>query len=230
MVVGSLGSVDVYGVPTTSYSIDGTILANYTAPVIDPGFFQLNVTFFTSPTLTPGKHTLVITNLNGTSPNVYWLDYIRFSPSPDTSPTTSVLSTTSTPSSTTSVQASTTTSNAATQTGGNSLKSKPNAGAIAGGIVGGVALVVIVGLLVWWFRRRRREEHPQPAATDGLCSLYICPFPPTDTSPLHRNSSIRSMARRRPQPRFYTALTTTRSYIHARTTERTRRRRCVWLE
>ena len=58
------------------------MVGNYTAPVIDPGFYELNVTYFTSLTLTPGKHQLVIMNMNGTAPNVFQLDYISTSRRP----------------------------------------------------------------------------------------------------------------------------------------------------
>ena len=87
-----MGSVDVHGVPTTQYDVDGTVFGTYTAPVIAPGFFIGNQTYFISPNLSPGEHQLTITNLNGTTPNVFWLDYIAFLPvaPPEEDPTTTV--------------------------------------------------------------------------------------------------------------------------------------------
>ncbi|KAI1784079.1 hypothetical protein LXA43DRAFT_902313, partial [Ganoderma leucocontextum] len=96
-VVGSLGSVDVHGIPTTLYALDGVEAGLYTAPVIAPGFFELNVTFFSSKSLAPGEHTLVVTNVNGTSPNVFWLDFIGYIPSA-ASTTTAPSSTSQSPS------------------------------------------------------------------------------------------------------------------------------------
>ena len=75
-----MGSVDVHGVPTTQYDVDGTVFGTYTAPVIAPGFFIGNQTYFISPNLSSGEHQLTVTNLNGTTPNVFWLDYIAFLP------------------------------------------------------------------------------------------------------------------------------------------------------
>ena len=175
--MGSLGSVDVYGIPSTSYAIDGTVLANYTAPIIDPGFFQLNVTFFTSPTLTAGTHTLVITNLNGTAPNVFWLDYLAYSPSTIT--VTSGAQTTSTPA-TTGVATTTAAvpSGSGTTDSNPSTTSKSNAGAIAGGVVGGLAgLALLAALAWWWFLRRRRGSGARYSPPDGMSLVPMHPIP-----------------------------------------------------
>ncbi|KAI0340849.1 hypothetical protein BDW22DRAFT_355577 [Trametopsis cervina] len=82
-VYGSLGSIDVYGRPVTTYSVDGGRSSTYQAPVLDPGLVELHVMFYRSPPLSPGQHTLVITNTNGTKPTEYWLDYIVYTPSDD---------------------------------------------------------------------------------------------------------------------------------------------------
>ena len=92
MVLGPVGSWDVHGVPSTSYAIDGKVLSNYTAPTVESGTFESDVLYFTSPTLDQGKHTLTITNLNGTAPNVFWLDYILYAPTPLDEPATSIAS------------------------------------------------------------------------------------------------------------------------------------------
>ncbi|KAL7282794.1 hypothetical protein ACG7TL_004271 [Trametes sanguinea] len=75
-VVGGGGDTNQFGYPSTSYVIDGK---NYktlqtSADASHDTYFD-NVTMFTSPTLDAGEHTLVITNLNGTKPNTFWLDY-----------------------------------------------------------------------------------------------------------------------------------------------------------
>lgn len=57
-VYGSLGSVDVYGIPVSSYAIDELHAATYTAPIILPGGFETNVFFHQSPTLASRLHEL----------------------------------------------------------------------------------------------------------------------------------------------------------------------------
>lgn len=47
-----------------------------------------------------------------------------------------------------------------------------NIGAIAGGTIGGVALIALVSLLLWWFRKRRRSRR------DSLLTPLTTPFPP----------------------------------------------------
>ncbi|CDO77246.1 hypothetical protein BN946_scf184747.g59 [Trametes cinnabarina] len=78
-VVGGGGDTNQFGYPSTSYVIDGK---NYKTLVTGSdashdAYFD-NVTMFTSPTLPEGEHTLVITNLNGTKPNTFWLDYFWY--------------------------------------------------------------------------------------------------------------------------------------------------------
>ena len=229
IVVGSLGSVDVHGVPTSLYTLDGAAAGSYTAPVIAPGFFRLNVTFFSSQALSPGAHTLVITNVNGTSPNVFWLDYVEYLPaavgstaasSEQSPPTTSTsqsttsssqsqpLGTSSTPAASSSAQAGSSLSTAASRppistidttaaapdpTSSQTSSSLPNsnsnapatstshshAGAIAGGVVGGAALVLSLAVLLFVYLRRRRRRRGVMSTSDPCKSqspsLSRCP-------------------------------------------------------
>ena len=172
-VVGSLGSVDVYGVPTTTYAIDGSVVDTYTAHVLAPGLFRLNQTFFDSPTLEPGNHTLVITNVNGTSPNVVWLDYILFAESA--------------PSSTSSTASSST---ASTNPPSGSLSGEgshsSNVRAIVGGVLGGVAgLAFLIGVSVWRLARRRA---PAALAYSGMFHPIV-PRPQPQLYPTHANAN-----------------------------------------
>ena len=73
---GYQGPIDTSGQPTTTYAIDGVVAGSYTAPVIAPGSSLLSALFFQSPDLPNMAHTLVITMINGTQPNTYYLRYL----------------------------------------------------------------------------------------------------------------------------------------------------------
>ncbi|OSC96382.1 hypothetical protein PYCCODRAFT_1472669 [Trametes coccinea BRFM310] len=98
-VVGGIGAVSEYGWPSSSYAIDGKVVGTYNlvtdGQLDDYNQFAYNFTYFNSPVLSAGKHTLVITTLNGTKPNTYWLDYIRFLPPGSTGSTSSASATAS---------------------------------------------------------------------------------------------------------------------------------------
>ncbi|KAI0328213.1 hypothetical protein GY45DRAFT_1255528, partial [Cubamyces sp. BRFM 1775] len=82
-VTGGEGDVQQYGWPSSSYTIDGKLYETYNvvdAHLSDPTAFSYQTTYFTTQGLSAGQHTLVITNLNGTTPNTYWIDYIAFLP------------------------------------------------------------------------------------------------------------------------------------------------------
>ncbi|KAG6819822.1 hypothetical protein H0H93_008232 [Arthromyces matolae] len=64
------------GAPAQStYAIDGTILLKLTSPD-DLSDIHYQQTFFTSPQLSPGQHTLVITSLLASAP--LWIDYLEY--------------------------------------------------------------------------------------------------------------------------------------------------------
>ncbi|OCH93939.1 hypothetical protein OBBRIDRAFT_748654 [Obba rivulosa] len=191
-VYGSLGSIDVYGRPVSSYSVDGVQQGTYQAPIINPGFAETNVLFFRSPLLGPTTHTLVVTNQNGTAPSTLWLDYFVYTPSDDTAsisvspshasqsalssgsisnPASASLSSTAQGSASLSSQSPTlppttsgliqTTSSgsgasaASTSPVVASRTSKSHTGAIAGGVIGGVAALGLIAALLYFFQRRK---------------------------------------------------------------------------
>ncbi|KIP10385.1 hypothetical protein PHLGIDRAFT_240263 [Phlebiopsis gigantea 11061_1 CR5-6] len=177
-VYGSQGSYDVYGVPVSSYEIDGLpdTRVQYTAPVIDPGSFTSHTLFYRSPPLSAAEHTLVITNINGTAPSVLWLDYIVYTPSAATSsassassPASSSSASSSTTASSTSASQLTSSSSAAAVSTAAAASSKSHAGAIAGGVVGGVVFLAAVLLALWWFCRRK----PRRVSLDWTFSLGL---------------------------------------------------------
>ena len=186
MVLGPVGSWDVHGVPSTSYAIDGKVLSNYTAPTVESGTFESDVLYFTSPTLDQGKHTLAITNLNGTAPNVFWLDYILYAPTPLDEPATSIASDNAAPTSKSSSSSSPSSTSTEVPVSITTTESRTNVGAIAGGAAaGGVVLLAILGLLALWLLRRRRRRHQTDShgIIDGTSSTL-----PTLTLHAHRSS------------------------------------------
>ncbi|KAL1941911.1 hypothetical protein VTO73DRAFT_6911 [Trametes versicolor] len=89
-VVGTLSATDMYGLPTTTYLVDGAIVSTYTAPLLPSTETLYNVTFFSALNLTPGNHTVTIENMNGTRPNTFWFDYFLVD-SPSELPTAAVV-------------------------------------------------------------------------------------------------------------------------------------------
>ncbi|KAH9884956.1 hypothetical protein C8Q73DRAFT_817838 [Cubamyces lactineus] len=150
-VVGTLEASDKSGQPQTTYEIDGVVVGAYNAPFTRSTTTEYNVTFFETHGLPPGDHSILINNTNGTSPNVFWLDYFLIdlspqsqipSPTPfsstqsssgDTEQTGSIVTpgTNAGPTSSISVAGQT----QATKPSDSSSKSHVNVGAIAGGVV-----------------------------------------------------------------------------------------------
>ncbi|EIW51676.1 uncharacterized protein TRAVEDRAFT_54429 [Trametes versicolor FP-101664 SS1] len=89
-VVGTLSATDMYGLPTTTYLVDGAIVSTYTAPLLPSTETLYNVTFFSALNLAPGNHTVTIENMNGTRPNTFWFDYFLVD-SPSELPTAAVV-------------------------------------------------------------------------------------------------------------------------------------------
>jgi hypothetical protein len=177
-VYGAVGSYDVYGVPISTYTLDGGPEELYTAPIIESGYAQFPVLFYASPVLGPGNHTLVLTNRNGTAPSTLWLDYLLYTPADSTPTTTSIPSSSATSlgvtvaSSTTSSASislpsstSAPSSSANVDTGNHEYQwhTKTPVGAIAGSIVGGLALLGTIIGLIWWCRLRRYNRVPSHA-------------------------------------------------------------------
>ena len=68
-----MGILDGLGQPVANFSVDGSPNQTYTAPApIDVAMH--NITFFATQGLQLGTHTLLVTNVNETSPNICWLD------------------------------------------------------------------------------------------------------------------------------------------------------------
>ncbi|KAL1944398.1 hypothetical protein VTO73DRAFT_3583 [Trametes versicolor] len=76
-VVGTRDDSSSHGQPNTAYFINTVLQGTYSAPFTTLGDVFYNVTFFTSPTLPFGDHTVTITmeGGTGTGPQIFVLDY-----------------------------------------------------------------------------------------------------------------------------------------------------------
>ncbi|EIW61139.1 uncharacterized protein TRAVEDRAFT_43966 [Trametes versicolor FP-101664 SS1] len=76
-VVGTRDDSSSHGQPNTAYFINTVLQGTYSAPFTALGDVFYNVTFFTSPTLPFGDHTVTITmeGGTGTGPQIFVLDY-----------------------------------------------------------------------------------------------------------------------------------------------------------
>lgn len=165
MVYGSISPLSNDAAPVTSYNLDG-ITTMYSAQVTN--LTQYQVQFYHNPSLSNGNHTLVITNQVETAH--FWLDYILYNvtdldggPLPSKSSSAPVPAQTSGP-----------------VTAGK--KSTTSTGAVVGGTISGV--LVIVGLAVLFFvlhRRKKRKSMEnlsghEPVDQRGLFVLYFTCF------------------------------------------------------
>ncbi|KAF5372356.1 hypothetical protein D9615_009233 [Tricholomella constricta] len=153
-----------------SYSIDGgapiTFKLNGLSPKATVTVY--NQVFFTTPDLTPGPHSLVVT-YNGADEGAatpLTLDYLYVTnaslPSSSSPPSvgfTSSLSPTPSPSSGTISQE--------TQ----EQDSGPPVGGIVGGVLGGLALIALLLFLLWWRRRQQHRANPVGSSAPGLLSF-----------------------------------------------------------
>ena len=154
-VFGQVPPASIAGFPTSSYVLDGKDMGTFTPT---PGTETLyNQSFFAVHGLTIGDHELVITNVNGTAPNAFWLDFFEVdvpegvvlpTGGSSTSGTTGATGTSTSTAGTGSVTAA---PDSAVNEGG-----KKNVGAIVGGVVGGAVFLVLVSIIIClWMRLRR---------------------------------------------------------------------------
>ena len=100
------------GYAVTSYYIDGEYITTVGSFFVPDGRSHSNVTVFAKHDLAFGTHLLNITNMNGTRPSTFWLDYFVVDTSPgdivvtSSSSSSSIASSTATGSSTSASQSS----------------------------------------------------------------------------------------------------------------------------
>ncbi|CDO77244.1 hypothetical protein BN946_scf184747.g57 [Trametes cinnabarina] len=198
-VLGTLGPSHTDGQPTTTYSIDGVPAGTYSAPFVPSGTTRYNVTFFAVHDLSAGDHIIRINNFNGTSPNVFWLDYFLIdgstdsrapSPTPSSSQDLGDSQAQNTPSpSVSSIPSGSSPSSSVGNTvspgpASSRSASHPNIGAIVGGVVGGVVVVAIIAVLTYCLSyffaspglNRSWIDERMESSSDGIWrdELFIC--------------------------------------------------------
>lgn len=134
--------------PTTSslgsYSLDG-ISALITLPT-SSSYPMYNYQLFTTTASSFESHTLEITAAEA---GVFYLDYILLETE------TAFVASSDALSGSTSGESGTSTTTGV----GHSGSEGTNVGAIAGGVVGGLSILVLIGVAVFWYRRRKGWKH-----------------------------------------------------------------------
>ncbi|KAK7040305.1 hypothetical protein VNI00_009773 [Paramarasmius palmivorus] len=135
--------------PITAFTVDDGTPVTY-APILAEAAAQRQ-RMFASPNLTAGVHTLrmVNTKQNGR----VWLDYLAFVPSEP--PVSTVVPTVSTPTlSPTGTRTSTIPDSSESIAGSSTLSNRLSSGAVAGIVLGCVAIfVIVIAALLWWRRK-----------------------------------------------------------------------------
>ncbi|KAJ8095337.1 hypothetical protein PM082_010560 [Marasmius tenuissimus] len=132
------------------FNLDGLPVGNFT---FEPSSteYQYNFSVFNKDKLSNAKHNFTMTAGSPTMDSVILFDYATYV-FDDSLPTVSLSDGIGTP----------TSSEVSTRSVESSSRAPTNVGAIAGGIVGGVALIAIVAIAFLCIRRRRRELTTEP--------------------------------------------------------------------
>ncbi|KIP07483.1 hypothetical protein PHLGIDRAFT_118062 [Phlebiopsis gigantea 11061_1 CR5-6] len=181
-VVGATAPVGDKEPPISTYVIDGGSPVTYTAPTnITATLFSQ--TFFLQQSLSASEHTLVINVTRASDAAPFLLDYIGYVPLSNTTNSTSATSS--------SLPSSSAASTSTPSTAGVSTKSATPVGAIVGGTIGGVALIVITVLGVLLLRSKRRGGRPYFYGAGRTSDMLeqevkdddVLPTPPQQLSP-----------------------------------------------
>jgi hypothetical protein len=150
----SIGVFGTYGSnpPQSMYVLDDASPVTFMPPNTTTELYRQS--FYQSPTLPDGAHNLTI--IFTAPPEAwFWLDYLQYTP-PQTA-STSVAS--------------------ATATSSGSPASLSHRGAIAGGVVGGIAALALFALLFFLLGRRRRRKRAPDLDLISTCSMtQLKPF------------------------------------------------------
>ncbi|EMD40960.1 hypothetical protein CERSUDRAFT_91713 [Gelatoporia subvermispora B] len=154
--------VNVYGFllpgsppPISTYSVDGSPIITFVSDGVTKE--TDNVQYYSSSLFTGGVHQLIVNVTQCSNESPFYVDYFKVLSFPSSS--SSVAPATSSSSASVSTNAAATTQ--ATAASGKST----NVGAIAGGVIGGVAILVATVAAVFFFCRRNKTRSPILAAT-----------------------------------------------------------------
>lgn len=181
-VVGTMDSTS-HGV-VTSYTIDGAAPAQVTTGTASGDTY--NQTFWSSPSLSPGAHTLQVTLVAvNTAPNLgsgegtLWFDY--FAVGHDISSSISTASQSSSPSSTAAGHKNTATNSkssapadsSSTSPAKNQSTGSSNTGAIVGAII--AVVVIILALVAFFLCYRHRKNRAKNGSSDSFEKFFNNP-------------------------------------------------------
>ncbi|PPR02202.1 hypothetical protein CVT24_011429 [Panaeolus cyanescens] len=169
-----------------SYTIDGGPSTTFEVPIQPSGGISLfNYEYFRTPDVEVGRHTLLVEHHGEPDATELILDYLEVH--------NGVVSASTTPTSVTVIPAVT---NRIDNTGPNpdnlnqstvAEKRSTPAGAIVGGVLGGLALILFICLVIFYLVARRRKEN-QTSQSNAEKSLGA-DTPYTTTSELHHQTS-----------------------------------------
>lgn len=149
-------SVQVYrtiattGSPMTTFQVDDLPLYTFTFSTNTGNQTSYRVQLYTSPFLNPANHTLVISSIGDTSPEIF-LDYIVYNPIPSLDLSTNTLTSTVT------IVSSSATNDFATASSTND-RALLTAGSLAGGVIGGLVLDFVLGIILTFIMFRGKEK------------------------------------------------------------------------
>ncbi|KAH9930925.1 uncharacterized protein B0H18DRAFT_1102885 [Fomitopsis serialis] len=184
IIVNSASAADIVTFTNVTFELDGAVAGSYAhEPDATASQYVYNVSVFSQTGLSNTEHKLVMSTVQGSQSSALLFDWAMYTfDDGNTSTTTSTTQTTvlstmssgstglSTAVTTVSQTASTSSSPTAAAELNTSHHSGP-AGAIAGGVIGGLAFVTICVLLAVCFRRKRAASY-----VDGRNSREIDPF------------------------------------------------------
>ena len=166
---------------TATYTLDGTsIPQTYSVTTHSPQFIAAdgeaaNFVFFSSDTLAAGNHILVI-NITQCINQTFILDYITYAPSFSTLASMPNLTTFSSGSSS---ATSGSPSSPSFSNGSQVETKKVPIGAIVGGALRGILILLLIGFLLGYLRRRRSIDmvRPEPLGTQNIGHDTNCECP-----------------------------------------------------
>ena len=177
-VVGAVSAVNGTTSPVSTYTLDDASPVTYTAPTnaTDTLYSQ---TFFLQQSLSASEHTLVINVTHASDAAPFLFDYIGYIPLSSATSSSSLSMTSGTSSAPAQITSSESTSS----------KSSTPVGAIVGGTIGGVALLVMTIFGALFLRSRRSRPSYYQARRQGKSNPIFVVSHPMTVSWRQRNTA-----------------------------------------